>query len=47
MRPASGTSPCKNRGGKEYTGMVELVDSVDLGVVNSGKVFSFPLISSE
>ena len=39
--PTPGTSPCKNRGTKEYAGMVELVDSVDLGAVTSVKVFRF------
>ena len=31
----------KIRGTKEYAGVVELVDSVDLGDVTSGKVFHF------
>ena len=29
--PPQVTSPCKNRGTTKYAGMVELVDSVDLG----------------
>ena len=36
-------SVAKIRGTKEYAGMVELVDSVDLGDVTSGKVFPVPL----
>ena len=31
----------KIRGTKEYAGVVELVDSVDLGAVTSEKVFHF------
>ena len=31
MWPASASSPCKNRGQIEYAGVVELVDSKDLG----------------
>ena len=37
----------KIRGAKEYAGMVELVDSVDLGAVTSVEVFWFLLISCE
>ena len=40
--PTSGDSPCKNQRQTEYAGVVELVDSVDLGAVTLVKVFLPP-----
>ena len=39
MRPPRIPLRVKIRGTKEYAGMVELVDSLDLGAVTSVKVF--------
>lgn len=41
--PTSDTSPCKNRGTKEYAGMAELVDALDLGAVTLVRVFDFDI----